>query len=157
MTLKDISIYKQRINCGIDLLAGEIQRIASLVAENPIIKFRVKNLETLEKKMQLKKTLRIFLIDDVYGIRILVKSVDEAYAVLEKISREFPGFLDHDYIKEPKIRPDEPGLIGKKLRLIQFIAYKNGVPFEIQITTAAFHKMNESLHANYHRRKYNSR
>ena len=156
MTHKNISIYQQHIGSTINALAGEVRRTASTIAKNPLVTFRIKNPKTLKKKMLLKNTQSIFSINDIYGIRIIVESVDEAYGVLEKISQTFSGFLDHDYIKKPKTRPSEPGLKGKMLRLLQFIAHKNGVPFEIQITTAVFHKMNELLHKGYHCKKYHS-
>ena len=144
-----IALYEDRIRIAIDKLAAEIQHIADTVAQNPYVAFRVKDPETLEKKMLLKKTEDVFSIDDIYGIRVIVESPEEAYSVLARISEAFPVYLDHDYIKEPKTN-----LRGEMLRLLQFIAYRNGVPFEIQITTAAFHEVNEPLHAEYHRKKY---
>ncbi len=133
------------------MLAEEVKSIVGAVVKNLFIISRIKDSEILRKKMCLKNTKNIFSIDDVYGIRILVESIDEAYAVLEKISQTFSGFLDHDYIKKPK---ECPSINGKVLRLLQFIAYKNGVSFEIQITTVSFNDVNELLHGEYHRRKY---
>lgn len=145
---KNLSTYQEFIGCSIEVLVEEIKQIAESIAESPIITFRVKNPETLQKKMRIKNTENIFTIDDVYGIRIIVKSVVEAYLVLYKISKRFSGYVDHDYIKEPRMCVSEINR-GKMLRLLQFIAYKNSVPFEIQITTSAFHEMNETLHEGY--------
>ena len=155
MTHNNISIYQQRIGCTIHALVGEIQQAISTVVKNPMIAFRVKDSETLQKKMKLKNTENVFLINDVYGIRIIVESVEEAYKVLKNVKMEFPGYLDRDYIREPKVCLSEPNK-GKLLRLLKFIAYKNGVPFEVQITTTAFHEVNEPLHEGYHRQKYHS-
>jgi len=152
---KSILLYQEQIGCTIDVLAMEIQLIANSVAKNPLVTSRVKDPKTLEKKMQKKNLQSVFLIDDVYGIRIIVESVDETYEVLKKMLEVFPGYLDHDYIKEPKVRINKPHK-GKVLRLLQFIAYKNDIPFEIQITTFVFHAMNELLHEGYHRKKYQS-
>lgn len=148
-----ILLYQQHIGCTINTLAKEVQQIASAVAGNPLVIFRVKDPETLRKKMKLKGASSVFSIDDVYGIRVIIESVEEAYRVLAEVSRVFMGYIDHDYIEEPKIRLNEPHK-GEAFRLLQFIAYKNGTSFEIQITTHVFHAVNELLHEEYHRRKY---
>lgn len=154
MTSENILMYQHRIGCSVEALAEEIRLVVNTVVGNPSIKWRIKNPETLRKKMDFKKTQNVFLIDDIYGIRIVVGSVNEAYLALSKVTQTFSGFLDHDYIEKPKIRSDKPHLEGKKLQLLQFVAYKNGVSFEIQITTRSFHKQNELLHAQYHQEKY---
>ncbi len=154
MISENIPMYLHRIGCSIEALAEEIRLVVNTVVENPSIEWRIKNPETLRKKMDFKKTRNVFLIDDVYGIRIIVDSVNEAYLALGRITRTFSGFLDHDYIEKPKTRSDKPHLKGKKLQLLQFIAYKNGVSFEIQIATKSFQKQNELLHAAYHQEKY---
>lgn len=87
----------------------------------------------------------------MYGIRILVTTEAEVYAALQEITSTFPGFLDHDYVAFPKRHPHLP---GKELRLVQYVARKNDVAFEIQITTHEWNTANEELHAEYHRRKY---
>ncbi len=148
----NVLLYQQQIGCNIKALAEEVQRIASAVVKNPLVTFRVKDPKTLRRKMELKGVSSVFSIDDVYGIRVIVKSVEEAYRVLTEVSRVSIGYLDHDYFKAPRA---VPSVNGKTLRLLQFVAYKNGVPFEIQITTIAFHEVNESLHDGYHRRRYN--
>jgi (p)ppGpp synthase/HD superfamily hydrolase len=146
--------YKKRIGCNIENLAEDVLKLAHTVTFSANISFRTKDSVTLKKKMRMKNVDDIFLIDDVFGIRIFVDSVADAYKVFEKIKETFGGLLDHDYIAYPKTRADESALKGKMLRLLQLIAYKNGVPFEIQITTREFHQENELLHARYHQRKY---
>lgn len=153
MSKEKILIYEQSIGITIAELAEEIKHLVIIVAQDSSVKFRVKDPDTLRKKMLIKGTHDVFSIDDVYGIRILVKTVEESYRVLEKISQSFSGYLDHDFIKDPQMRIHEPHK-GAMLRLLQFVAYKNGIPFEVQITTFAFHGVNESLHDGYHRRKY---
>ena len=150
-----IVLYQRAINCPIDALAREVLNLAERVSQNPRVSYRVKGSQELAKKMDLKKTESIFDIDDVYGMRILVFSVEEVYAVMTVIRKSFPSFLDHDYIATPKTRFDKPHLIGKCLRLLQVIAYRNAIPFEVQVTTFEFNNMNESLHDEYHREKYN--
>lgn len=154
MAYEDILTYQHQIGCSIETLAKEVYLVASTAVRNLSIYWRIKTPETLRKKMGIKNVQNPFLIDDVYGIRILVDSVNEAYLILNKIAQTFPGFLDHDYIAKPKTRVDKLHLKGKKLQLLQFIAYKNGVSFEIQITTKSFHKNNELFHVGYHKEKY---
>ena len=150
---KNISVYQQNIGISINELAEKVQRIAGSVTKKPLVSFRIKDSKTLRRKMVIEEKKDVLLIDDVYGIRVITESIEEAYEVLNKISHEFPGYIDHDYFK--KIKP-VPSIDGKVLRLLQFIAYKNEVPFEIQINTAKCHVVNESLHEGYHRRKYSS-
>ena len=150
---ENILKYQERIGITIDVLVEEIRQVVNTVVKNSTIYFRVKDPETLRQKMQIEKAQDVFSIDDVYGTRIVVESVEEAYAVLAKVSQVFTGYIDHDYFK--KIKP-VPSVDGKVLRLIQFIAYRNGVGFEIQITTVLCHEVNEPLHQRYHNRKYHS-
>lgn len=154
MVIEPITLYEKTINFRIDHLAKLVHNLAKMSIKNPEIFWRIKNPYTLEKKMRLKNTVNVFLINDVYGIRVLVDTVEEAYTVLAHVQDAFPGIIGHDYIACPKTRTDKPHLIGKSLRLIQFIAYKNKVPFEIQITTKEFHQLNERLHTEYHLDKY---
>lgn len=154
MVDKNILIYQQKIDSTIESIAEEIKYITSTVVKKPFVIWRIKNSETLRKKMKLKKVKNIFLIDDVYAMRILVDSIDEIYAVLEHITKKFNGFIDHDYIEKPKRKLYEKIQKENRLRLVQFIAYKNGVPFEIQITTILFNRINESFHQKYHDLKY---
>lgn len=154
MSSAHIDSYVKAVGCSIDQLGEAVLTIARTSSINPQVNWRIKDPSTLEKKMRLKNTLNIFLINDVYGIRVLVDTVKEAYAVLIAIQNSFLGFVGHDYIATPKTRTDKPHLIGKSLRLIQFVAYKNHAPFEIQITTKEFHKLNERLHEEYHLDKY---
>ncbi len=154
MKSTQIMLYEQTINCPISQLGKVVKTLAQLNTKNPAVFWRVKNPNTLRKKMTLKNTLNIFLINDIYGIRVLVDTVEEVYAVLSTLQNTFPGFVGHDYIACPKTKTDKPHLIGKSLRLIQFVAYKNEVPFEIQITTKGFHELNEMLHPEYHLDKY---
>ncbi|MDO8659311.1 MAG: hypothetical protein Q7K54_01795 [Candidatus Parcubacteria bacterium] len=128
-----------------------MRRIANTVVANPLITFREKDPETLKQKMQKKGVWSVFMIHDVYGIRVIVESVDDVYVVLEKIIEVFPGYIDHDYIKTAK---KGPSVNGKVVRFLKLVAQKGGVSFEIQITTFIFHEVNELLHEGYHRRKY---
>lgn len=154
MKSKHISLYKSAIGCNIEDLARRLSLLTGKISRKFDVKYRVKNRETLGKKMILKNTSSVFEINDVYGLKVIVSSVEECYEVLGTVQIFFQCRLSHDYIANPKIRPDKPHLAGKSLRLIKIVAYKNNVPFEIQITTFEFDEMNESLHNEYHREKY---
>ena len=149
-----ISLYQRFIGCSIEELAMEILDLAKRVSSDSKVIYRVKSPETLDKKMVLKKVRSIFDIHDVYALRVLTSSVEESYEILAVVTKAFPCFLDHDYIKNPKYHPDEPNLDERSLRLIQVIAYRSNTPFEIQITTLEFNEINESFHDQYHREKY---
>jgi|SRR3989344_801667 len=154
MSQKLLLSYKRAIDCPIEVLAEEILCLAERVSQQPQIRYRIKDADTLAKKMILKSAKSIFDIHDVYGFRVLTLSTEEAYAVQHKLIEAFGASIGHDYIAKPKTRPDKPHLDGKSLRLLQVIAYRNRVSFEIQITTFSFNEMNESLHDEYHREKY---
>ena len=154
MISPDILLYEQNIGCPITALVENMYVIVRDVTNNPEIIWRIKDSTNLDKKMRFKNVTNVLFINDVYGIRILVDTPEEIYAVLKRIQGSFVGCIDHDYVKNPKTRNDKPCFVGKSLRLIQFIAYKNDVPFEIQITTKEWNELHEALHEEYHRDKY---
>ncbi len=151
MQSDNLSLYEGKIGCSINVLATEIQQLSAVAANKPRVMFRVKNPETLTKKMILKGSFDISSIDDIYGFRVLVNSIEEIYEVLKKLVSAFPGHIDHDYVALPKKRPDRQGY---ELRLVQYVAKRNGLTFEVQITTHAWNETNEELHGEYHKRKY---
>ncbi len=150
-----LKMYQKVIGCDIDTLEGEVRDVLGDIADIVHVDTRIKSLEKIQQKIILKGLPDIFSLKDVYGIRIIVTSAKEAYKVIDQISHHFAGFLKNDYIAYPKTRHDIPRLRGKMVRFLQYIAYKNNIPFEIQITTTTFHKMNEALHDGYKKRKYN--
>ncbi len=153
MSQENIYLYQEAIKCSIETLTKTIEEaLRSLTSIDFCILRRVKNPETLRKKMCLKKADSVFKIEDVYGFRILTSTTDEVYVVSELITKLFDNYVDHDYIKTPKILPEQTHL--ESLRLLQIVAYKNEIPFEIQITTFEYHEINESLHERYHQKKY---
>ncbi len=155
MSYKDLSLYQKKIGCSVGELAKTIKKtIAPLMLKDFCILNRIKNPDTLKKKKHLKKVKSVFEIEDVYAFRLLVSNINEVYMVSKLIMGMFDSYLDHNYIQNPKIRPDVSCLKGKSLRLLQMIAYKNEVPFEIQITTFKFNESNELLHERYHNEKY---
>ena len=149
-----IRLYHESIGCSIEKLAEEILRLAKTISQNSDVSYRIKDPQILARKMTLKNVGSIFDIHDVYGLRVLIPSVQESYEILAVITKTFPSFLDHDYIQNPKGHPDEPYLEERSLRMLQIIAYRNGSPFEVQITTLEFNEINESFHDQYQREKY---
>ena len=152
----NLALYQRAISCDICEIAEELIVLAQSVATTPKVIHRVKDPNTLAQKIILQSAKSVLDITDVYGLRILVSDVAEIYEVLCKLNRTFSGYIDHDYIETPKTRLDKPHLIGKSFRTLQFVAYKNEVPFQVQITTFGFNRMNEVLHAEYHLDKYGS-
>jgi len=154
MYYNHLSQYQRKIKCSVEELVKVIEKLIRPFVKKHQIFPQIKSLETLEKKMCLRKSKSIFEIKDVYRFRILVTSIDEIYTISKLILQKFEGYLDHDYIKNPKTRKDVPSLKGKSLKLLQIIVYKNKVPFEVQITTFKFNESNELLHKRYHKEKY---
>lgn len=150
---ENISIYQLSIGCKIEKLAEKIQCLVSDTVKRFKITYRVKDSETLRRKILLKKAKNVFSIHDVYAVRVIVESVEDAYLIFEKIKEQFPICLTYDFIKNPVVLFD-PGFEGQSFKCLRFIAYKNKVPFEIQITTTAFHEVNESHHEVYHKKRY---
>lgn len=149
-----LKIYGERIGCKIDELAKFIEDLISGTTNNSIVTFRIKDEISLNKKLLHKKTEDVFIIKDVYGIRVLVDEVNDVYKVLNLLSQKISGYVKNDYIASPKIREEVVSLKGKKIRFIQYVATKNGVFYEIQITTKEFHCCNEELHLGYKKHKY---
>lgn len=150
---KNILAYQQRIGCTIDALAKRVRHVINIAAKKAEVTYRVKDPETLKRKIAFKKGKDVFSIHDVYGLRIITDSVDDIYVIFSKIKESFPVKLADDFITYPKALSD-PGFEGKMLKLLRLIAYENGVPFEIQITTSAFHEVNESHHKVYCQKRY---
>lgn len=155
MSKKNLVLYKEKIGCSIEDLVRAIEEILNpLKLKNTIILHRIKYANTLRRKMILKRVSSVFDIEDIFGLRILVNKEYEAYKILKILQEKTIGYLDHDFIKNPKTRNDTPELKGKSLKLLQWISYKNKIPFEIQITTFEFNRKNELLHNRYHKEKY---
>lgn len=149
---KDLILdYKNAIGLDIDLLAKDISSIIKIKHE---IIFRVKSIQSLINKMELKGVSNPLLIKDIYGIKIIVDSTKEIYSILSAIQLNFTGCVEHDYIRKPKMCRYDEQHKGKFLRLIKYTAYKNKIPFEIQITTREFEVINELLHDGHHKIKY---
>ena len=153
MTAPDIILYQQAIGCPIEDIE---QLIKDTLAKTEVNDFRivsrVKNPKNLEKKKGLKQVTSVLEIEDVYALRVLVKTERHIYTVSEIIAKSFRHYIDHNFIQNPKILPHQTHL--PSLRLLQIIAYRNDIPFEIQITTFEYHEVNESLHQRYHQRTY---
>lgn len=154
---QNIDLYIHRLGWRIEDLAEEIKKLALRATEEVEVIYRIKDPKTLEKKMGLKGTDDVFQIHDVYGFRILVSTESQVYQVLDVLKSNFSGFVDHDYIASPKVRSDRPKWDQKSLRLVQFVAYQREVPFEVQITTRSYHRVNETMHNRYHKEKYCNR
>jgi ppGpp synthetase/RelA/SpoT-type nucleotidyltranferase len=149
-----ITIYKNAIGLEIEQLSEKISNIINIIPIDHQIVFRLKDLQNLIQKMNLKGINNPLLIKDIYGIKIIVDSVDQVYAVMLAIKNNFGGYTDHDYISKPKMCRHSKQNKGKFFRLIKYIAYQNKIPFEIQITTKEFELVNNTLHEGYHNIKY---
>jgi guanosine-3',5'-bis(diphosphate) 3'-pyrophosphohydrolase len=109
------------------------------------IQGRKKRLYSIYRKM-LRKKLPLTEIVDVYGVRIIVDSVDECYrslGIVHQLYKPMPGRFK-DYIAIPRINGYQ------SLHTTLFGA--NGIPIEVQIRTKGMHAVAESgvaAHFNY--------
>lgn len=93
MVNTDITRYQERIGCSIDHLAADIKNVLHQVVKNSIVYYRIKNLETLHQKMILKNTTDISRIDDIFGLRVVVDSIEDIYMwPIEKSFRSIQDF-----------------------------------------------------------------
>jgi (p)ppGpp synthase/HD superfamily hydrolase len=148
---KQFESYKTCIGISIEDLSDTIRTYISPLCTNLLVSHRIKDLRTLQMKLSLKRETSIFSLVDVYGIRILTDTVEEVYSALQDIDCRIKGYVEHDYIAQPKVNYAR---INAVLRLLKYVGYWNQTSFEIQITTKEFHALNEALHAEYHRKKY---
>jgi len=109
------------------------------------IQGRKKNLYSIYQKMS-RKRLPLSEIVDVYGIRIVVDSVDNCYRALglvHQLYKPMPGRFK-DYIAIPRVN----GYQSLHTTLFGI----NGIPVEVQIRTEEMHKVAEAgvaAHFNY--------
>jgi len=98
---------------------------------------REKHLYSIYKKMRRKRSLLAQVVD-VYGLRILVDSVDTCYRVLGVVHgtfRPMPGRFK-DYIAIPRVNGYQS--------LHTTLFGPNGVPIEVQIRTSDMHTVAEA-------------
>ncbi|PIP87354.1 hypothetical protein COW81_00745 [Candidatus Campbellbacteria bacterium CG22_combo_CG10-13_8_21_14_all_36_13] len=145
-----ISLYIARIGCTLDSIVQIVSSVLCIKFDDIHIDSRVKDQESLTKKMLLKGVHDIFSIRDIYALRILLNSVEEVYLVSEILL----GLFDRAYIANDFVAHPKSTVNGQVFRCIRIIAYINDVPFELQITTKDFHTMNESSHVIYKKERY---
>jgi RelA/SpoT family (p)ppGpp synthetase len=101
------------------------------------VESREKHLYSIYKKMRRKRSMLAQVVD-VYGLRILVDSVDTCYRVLGVVHatyRPMPGRFK-DYIAIPRVNGYQS--------LHTTLFGPNGVPIEVQIRTSDMHSVAES-------------
>jgi guanosine-3',5'-bis(diphosphate) 3'-pyrophosphohydrolase len=101
------------------------------------VESREKHLYSIYKKMRRKRSLLAQVVD-VYGLRMLVDSVDTCYRVLGVVHatyRPMPGRFK-DYIAIPRVNGYQS--------LHTTLFGPNGVPIEVQIRTADMHNIAEA-------------
>jgi GTP pyrophosphokinase len=104
---------------------------------NGQVEAREKHLYSVYMKMR-RKRLPLAQVVDVFGVRIVVKSVDECYRTLglvHSLYRPTPGRFK-DYIAIPRVNGYQS--------LHTTLFGPNGIPLEVQIRTEDMHRMAES-------------
>jgi RelA/SpoT family (p)ppGpp synthetase len=106
-------------------------------AVNGVVEAREKHLYSVYMKMR-RKRLPLSQVVDMFGVRIVVKSVDECYRTLGLVHglyRPMPGRFK-DYIAIPRVNGYQS--------LHTSLFGPNGMPIEVQIRTEDMHRMAES-------------
>jgi len=104
---------------------------------NGTVEAREKHLYSVYMKMR-RKRLPLAQVVDVFGVRIVVKTVDECYRTLGLVHglyRPTPGRFK-DYIAIPRVNGYQS--------LHTTLFGPNGIPLEVQIRTEDMHRMAES-------------
>jgi putative GTP pyrophosphokinase len=112
---------------------------------------RLKRLETIREKLAERETgLSLDRMQDIGGCRVVVPSIEDAYALQDRLVRRHPEARVRDYIKEPRV---------SGYRAIHVIAEYGRSPrkrVEIQIRTTRMHewadmveRMSGALGVNY--------
>jgi len=102
-----------------------------------VVEAREKHLYSVYMKMR-RKRLPLSQVVDMFGVRIIVKSVDECYRALGLVHglyRPMPGRFK-DYIAIPRVNGYQS--------LHTSLFGPNGMPIEVQIRTEDMHRMAES-------------
>jgi GTP pyrophosphokinase len=101
------------------------------------VEMREKHLYSIYKKMRRKRATLTEIVD-VYGLRIVVNSIDTCYrslGIVHSVFRPMPGRFK-DYIAIPRVNGYQS--------LHTTLFGPNGVPIEVQIRTDDMHKVAES-------------
>ncbi|MCO4746207.1 MAG: hypothetical protein KC912_15525 [Proteobacteria bacterium] len=111
---------------------------------------RIKSLYSLHEKMK-RKNLAMNEVLDRVALRVVVESVDEAYAVRDLLHETLEPVADaqDDYIAQPKAS-------GYRALHTAVIDRSTRRPVEVQIRTAAMHEDAENGHSAHWRYKLNA-
>ena len=118
-------------------IAGQLEAAMKKAGIDAKVKAREKHLYSIYKKMRRKKSLLAEIVD-VYGLRILVDSIDTCYrtlGVVHSVFKPMPGRFK-DYIAIPRVNGYQS--------LHTTLFGPNAVPIEVQIRTTDMHHVAES-------------
>jgi guanosine-3',5'-bis(diphosphate) 3'-pyrophosphohydrolase len=118
-------------------IQGQLEQAMKKAGIPGKVESREKHLYSIYKKMRRKRSMLAQVVD-VYGLRILVDSVDTCYRVLGVVHatyRPMPGRFK-DYIAIPRVNGYQS--------LHTTLFGPNGVPIEVQIRTRDMHSVAES-------------
>lgn len=127
---------------------SEVTAQARGVAARPLVAHRVKGVLSTWVKARMRRC-PVDAIDDLLGVRVVVDTVDECYAVLAALLERWTPVGDvEDYIREPK------GSGYQSLHVV--IRAGPDVRVEVQVRTRAMHQASENgraAHSLYKRRQ----
>ena len=117
------------------------RRITNLDIKNAIIAQRLKRTPSILSKLNRFKSMQLSRMQDIAGVRIIVKKISDIYKVRDDISNKFPHKICHEknYINDPK--PDGYRCLHIIFEMKGITKQKyNGLNVELQIRTELQHQ-----------------
>ena len=117
------------------------RRITNLDIKNAIIAQRLKRTPSILSKLNRFKSMQLSRMQDIAGVRIIVKKISDIYKVRDNINNKFPHKIcyEKNYINEPK--PDGYRCLHIIFEMRGITKQKfNGLNVELQIRTELQHQ-----------------
>jgi len=103
--LRDINLWRNSHIIPMDNFADQLRKMAKKYGKDVIVAERMKRLPTIIDKLSRFDTMKLSQMQDVAGIRIVLKNVDDTekfYRELIKKEKTCKLRRTHNYIEEPK-------------------------------------------------------
>ena len=143
-----IKLDEKQEKIYIDNLSNEIKTLAKKKCIHVDVTWRLKSIDSIQKKMQYKKVSSLDKIYDIRGIRIICDNNSDCYTLLNIIHTNWKHIPTEfsDFIKNPK---------KNGYQSLHTVIYgSKGKTTEIQIKTHEILKNDKETHQEYKNMKY---